>query len=62
LFDGKLEVSECMGLGGNISSKKSLELAALLKERYITEIKESIALLERFKGFIPDGCRQCVCA
>lgn len=55
LLDGKLEVSECMGIGANISSKKSLELAALLKERYITEIKESIALLERFKGFIQDG-------
>lgn len=56
LLDGKLEVSECMGIGGNINSKKSLELAALLKERYITEIKESIALLERFKGFIPASC------
>ena len=55
LLDGKLEVSECMGIGGNISSKKSLELAALLKERYTTEIKESITLLERFNGFIPSG-------
>ena len=55
LLDGKLEISECMGIGGNISNQESLELAALLKKRYITEIKESIALLERFKGFIPCG-------
>jgi hypothetical protein len=44
-----------MGLGGNISDKESLELAGLLKERYVLEIKESIALLEKFKGFNPGG-------
>jgi Fe-S-cluster containining protein len=55
LLDGKLEISECMGLGGNISDKESLELAGLLKERYVLEIKESIALLEKFKGFNPGG-------
>ncbi|NJD53225.1 MAG: YkgJ family cysteine cluster protein [Candidatus Methanoperedens sp.] len=53
LLDGKLEVSECIGLGGNINDEESLMLAVLLKQRYIKEIMESIALLERFNGFIP---------
>jgi len=61
LLDGKLEVCECMGIGGNISDRESLELAGLLKERYIQEIKESIALFEKFKGFNPGGVgRVCV--
>jgi len=55
MLDGKLEVSECMGIGKEISNKKALWWQCFLKERYITEIKESIALLEKFKGFIPDG-------
>ncbi|MCX9087702.1 MAG: hypothetical protein OIN90_09095, partial [Candidatus Methanoperedens sp.] len=54
-LDGKLEISECIGLGGNINDEESLILATLLKQRYIKEITESIALLERFNGFIPDG-------
>lgn len=60
LLDGKLEVSECIGLGGHINNEDSLMLAALLKQRYIKEIMESIALLERFNGFIP-GDRGNVC-
>jgi hypothetical protein len=40
-----------MGLGGNISDEESLKLAGLLKERYVLEIIESIALLEKFQGF-----------
>jgi len=55
LLDGKLEVSECMGIGGKISNEESMKLAALLKQRYITDIRESIALLEKFNGFIPGG-------
>jgi Fe-S-cluster containining protein len=55
LLDGKLEVCECMGIGGNISKKESLGLARLLKERYVQEIKESIALFEKFNGFNPGG-------
>lgn len=51
LLDGKLEVSECMGPGGNISDRESLELAGVLKERYILEIEESISLFEKFNGF-----------
>src|SRR5450756_1380579 len=42
LLDGKLEVCECMGIGGTISDRESLELARLLKERYVREIKETI--------------------
>lgn len=60
LLDGKLMVSECSGVGGEITTKESLKLAALLKERYIAEIKESISLLERFKGFNPTGGGVCV--
>jgi Fe-S-cluster containining protein len=56
MLDGKLEVCECMGLGGNINESESLELAGLIKERYIQEIEESIAVLERFNGFNPGGC------
>jgi len=55
LLDGKLEVCECMGLGGNINDRESLELAGLLKERYVQEIKESILVLEKFMGFNPGG-------
>jgi Fe-S-cluster containining protein len=55
LLDGKLEVCECVGIGGNIDERESLELAGLLKERYVLEIKESIALFEKFKGFNQGG-------
>ena len=55
LMDGRLMVSECEGLKDHISDKESHSLAAALKERYIIEIKESISLLERFRGFIPRG-------
>ncbi len=55
LQEGRLMVSECAGLGEEINDEESQKIAALLKERYITEIKESILLLERFRGFKPDG-------
>lgn len=55
LLDGRLKTSECRGLGGETSTEDSLIIADLLKERYIAEIKESISLLERFKGFKPGG-------
>ena len=55
LLDGKLEVCECMGIGGNVSDMESFELAGHLKERYVREIKESIAVFENFRGFNPDG-------
>ncbi len=57
LQDGQLMVSECSGTGGEISNEGSQKLAALLKKRYIAEIRESIALLEKFRGFVPGGMR-----
>ncbi|MBU4340816.1 MAG: YkgJ family cysteine cluster protein, partial [Euryarchaeota archaeon] len=48
LIEGRLMVSECEGLGGNISKEEAAKMAELLKERYIAEIRESIALLEKF--------------
>ena len=55
LPEGRLMVSECDGLGRNISSEDAFKMAALLKERYTAEIAESIALLEKFRGFVPSG-------
>ncbi len=60
LLDGKLMVSECEGLGGEMSGEESRRLAALLKERYITEIEESVALLAKFKGFKPSRTGICI--
>jgi len=55
LLDGKLEVCECMGIGGKIGDRESLEMARLLKERYVLEIRESMAVFENFNGFNPGG-------
>ncbi len=60
LLDGRLMISECEGIGGDITEEDCRKLAALLKERYIAEIKESIALLERFRGFNPTGSGVCI--
>ncbi len=60
LLDGGLMVSECDGLGREISSDNSRNLAALLKERYIAEIKEMILLVRKFRGFRPEGKGICV--
>lgn len=60
LLEGRLMVSECMGIGGEINKKESLMIAASLKERYITEIKEMISLFEKFKGFNSGGRGICV--
>ncbi len=60
LLDGELTVCECAGIGGEINNNESRKLASLLKERYIAEIKESIALFERFRGFNPSGSGICV--
>jgi len=61
LLDGELEACECMGIGGNIGDRDSLELAKLLKERYVLEIRESMAVFEKFNGFNPCGSgRVCV--
>ncbi|VVB85734.1 Putative zinc- or iron-chelating domain protein [uncultured archaeon] len=55
LADGHLHVSECAGTGGAINNEDSLKIAALLKERYIAEINESISLFGKFRGFRPGG-------
>jgi uncharacterized protein len=53
IVNGKLEVSECIGIGENISMQECLMLSTLLKERYIDEIREAISLIEKFNGFNP---------
>ena len=55
LLDGCLMISECEGLGNTISDEDAIKMAKLLKERYLAEIRESIALLEKFRGFAPSG-------
>jgi Fe-S-cluster containining protein len=55
LLDGQLMICECEGLGNTIDHEDAAKMAALLKEKYITEIMESIALLEKFRGFAPSG-------
>jgi Fe-S-cluster containining protein len=60
LADGQMEVSECEGIGGEIGDEESRKLAALLKDRYVTELKESIALFERFRGFRAGGRGICI--
>ena len=55
LLDGRLMICECEGLRNTISVDDAMKMANLLKERYIAEIRESIALLEKFHGFAPSG-------
>lgn len=55
LLEGRVMVSECEGPGNAISDEDAMKIAALLKERYMAEIRESIALLEKFRGFKPGG-------
>ncbi|WP_445474349.1 YkgJ family cysteine cluster protein [Methanococcoides methylutens] len=47
--DGELQVSECDGLGDEISFEDSIALARDLVERYVTEIKDTILLYENFE-------------
>lgn len=51
LADGDLKFSECRGLGREIGPKDACEIAALLKERSIVEIREAISLIESFRDF-----------
>jgi Fe-S-cluster containining protein len=46
-----LMCSECRGLGGRIESCESDKMAELLILRYLFEIQEAIALLERYQDF-----------
>jgi Fe-S-cluster containining protein len=55
LLEGRLMVSECEGLENTINEEDAAKMAALLRERYLAEIMESISLLEKFRGFAPSG-------
>lgn len=46
-----LRCSECRGLGRKIQPRKAWKIAALLKKRWIIEICEAIALLEKYEDF-----------
>jgi len=60
LLEGRLMVSECAGIGCKIGNEESRKLAALLRERYVTELEESISLLEKFNGFKAAGSGICI--
>lgn len=51
LDSGILRCSECRGLGRKIEPGKAWKIAALLKKRWIIEICEAIALLEKYEDF-----------
>jgi Fe-S-cluster containining protein len=51
LDNGILRYSECQGLGKEIEPSEAEKIASLVKERSIVEIKETIALLEKFEDF-----------
>lgn len=55
IVEGELQVSECEGLGANISQPESLAMAQDLVKRYISEVKETISLYENYEDFIPDS-------
>ncbi|NYT19330.1 MAG: YkgJ family cysteine cluster protein [Methanosarcinales archaeon] len=46
---GELQVSECDGLGDEISFEDSIALARDLVERYVMEIKDTLVLYENFE-------------
>ena len=52
---GILHLSECRGLGGKIEPDEAKEMACSLISRYITEIREAIALLEKYEDFERGG-------
>lgn len=52
ISQGALRFSECRGLGRPISKDSALLMAEALRERYISEILESIALLSRYRDFV----------
>jgi uncharacterized protein len=47
----ELMCSECQGLGCKIESEEAHELAKQLIKRHLLEIREAIALLERYRDF-----------
>jgi Fe-S-cluster containining protein len=51
LDNGELMCSECQGLGGKMESGEADKMAEKLIMRYLFEIQEAIALLERYRDF-----------
>jgi len=51
LDNGELMCSECRGLGGKMESGEADKMAEELIMRYLFEIQEAIALLERYRDF-----------
>jgi hypothetical protein len=47
--NGRLQTSECEGLGDDISLEDSLVLARELVDRYVAEIKDTILIYENFE-------------
>jgi Fe-S-cluster containining protein len=55
---GRLQCSECRGLGCNIEPEKARKMAELLILRYTTEIQEAILLLEKYRDFERGGPKE----
>lgn len=51
LVNGRLEVSECRGLGRDIPFSEAVSLAEALVERYTREIVEAIDLISKYNDF-----------
>ena len=51
LDNGELMCSECRGLGGKMESGGADKMAEEIISRYLFEIQEAIALLERYRDF-----------
>jgi hypothetical protein len=51
LDHSELMCSECRGLGGRIELDAARRMAERLIKRYVTEIREAIALLEIYQDF-----------
>lgn len=58
LDEGKLYCSECPGLGKRIEADEAESIAKELIRRHITEIKEAIALIERYEDFTRGNPRE----
>jgi len=55
MSDRRLCVGPCEGVGVSISKTKCLELAHVIKERYIEDLNQMILLLDRFEPYVPRG-------
>ena len=51
LDNGELMCSECRGLGGKMESGEADKMAEEIISRYLFEIQEAIALLQRYRDF-----------